>query len=171
VNGRESLANEPNHSRYTMPTFSLFGRSVELPATPAPVAPTRDDTAWLFRRYQTVRLLERVEALRVHTAGRAFPGRQASHEAGAWLLIGDLIQSAGQLASSRALPAADPGSFVAFTHVSEAMLEPGTLLNIGIADAKFGGSGGGFQAEYVSGPAITFRPLTGKHWHRGCGQA
>jgi hypothetical protein len=154
-----------------MPTFSLFGKSVELQATPEPTARTRDESAWLHRRYLTVRLIARMEALRVHTAGRAFAGREASQEAGAWILIGDVVQSSSQLASSRALPSANPRSFVAFTHVSEAVLAAGTVLNIGIASAKFGGAGGEFQAEYVTGPPMTFRPLVGKHWHGAVGRA
>ena len=154
-----------------MPTFSLFGKSVELSATPAPIARTRDETAWLNRRYLTVRISQTTEALRVHTAGKSFPGREASNEAGAWLLIGDVIQASGQLASGRALPTANPIGFTAFTHVSEAILAPGTVLNIGIASAKFGGAGGEFQAEYVEGPPIRFRPLAGKHWHGQSGRA
>lgn len=154
-----------------MPTFSLFGKSVELQATPATTARTCDESAWLHRRYLTIRLSARTKALRVHTAGRTFPGREPSNEAGAWLLIGDIIQSSSQLASSRALPTANPNSFVAVTHVSEAVLGPGTLLNIGIASAKFGGSGGEFQAEFVAGPPITFKALAGKRWHGAVGSA
>lgn len=37
-----------------MPTFSLFGKAVELLASPAPTACTRDETAWLHRRYLSV---------------------------------------------------------------------------------------------------------------------
>ena len=154
-----------------MPTFSLFGKSVELAAMPAPVAWTRDRTAWLHHRYLTVRLTANTEALRVHTAGKSYPGREASNEAGAWLLIGDVIQSSSHLADSRALPTASPAGFTAFTHVSEAELRPGTILNIGLASAKFGCAGGGFQAEYVEGPPIVFKPLHGKHWHGAVGRA
>lgn len=153
-----------------MPVFSLFGESVELSATPLPAARTRDETAWLNRRHLTVRLTRATQALRVHTAGKAYPGRPASSEGGAWLLIGDVIQTSGQLAGSRALPTSHPGGFTAFTHVSEALLAPGTVLNIGVASAKFGGAGGGFQAEYVEGPPIVFKPLAGRHWHGRSGQ-
>lgn len=59
----------------------------------------------------------------------------------------------------------------AFTHTSEATLAAGCVLNIGLASAKFGGFGGGFQAEYVSGPEIQFKPLAGKHWHGKTGHA
>jgi len=154
-----------------MPTFSLFGKSVDLEAVPSPNAVTRDETAWLHRTHLTIRLLTQLEALRVHTGGRAFPGRDASGEAGAWLLIGDVIQSSSDLADTRSLPTANPRSMVAFTHASLATVAAGTVLNIGIASAKFGGSGGGFQAEFVSGPPIVFKPLSGKNWHGAAGRA
>jgi hypothetical protein len=59
----------------------------------------------------------------------------------------------------------------AFTHVSEAVMAAGTVLNIGLASAKFGGAGGGFQAEYVAGPRVVFKPLSGKSWHGAVGRA
>lgn len=59
----------------------------------------------------------------------------------------------------------------AFTSTSQANLSTNTILNIGLASAKFGGIGGGFQAEYVSGPTISFTLLTGKHWHGSSGNA
>jgi len=149
-----------------MPTFSFFGKSINLPAVLVSAkAATRDQSAWQAGMYTTVRLVERLLALRVHTAGRVFPGRQASGEAGAWILIGDVIQTSVGLANSRSLPTNDPRSMVAFTHTSEANIAVNTVLNIGLASAKFGGMGGEFQAEYVSGPTIQFTPLTGKHWH------
>jgi len=101
----------------------------------------------------------------------AFPGRQASEEAGAWVLIGDAIETASTTASLRSLPAENPQSMVAFTHMSEAMLAANTVLNIGLASAKFGGVGGGFQAKYVSGPPIRFTPISGRHWHDRAGHA
>lgn len=154
-----------------MSTFYVFGKSIELAAIPASAAQTRDETAWLHRKYLTVRLLAPTEAMRVHTAGKSFPGRQASNEAGAWLLIGDVIQSSGQLANGYALPTTNPRAFTAFTHVSLAMLGTGTVLNVGIVAAKFGGAGGDFQAEYVEGPPIVFKPIHGKHWHGAVGHA
>ena len=148
-----------------MPVLSIFGEPVELAATLCATAPTRDPSAWLHHRHVTVRLTGRDHGLRVHTAGRGYAGRPASAEAGAWILLGDVIHSAGELARSRSLPAPDPSGFTAFTHVSEAVLEAGTVLNLGIASAKFGGDGGGIQAEYAGGPRIVFRPFTGQRWH------
>jgi hypothetical protein len=60
---------------------------------------------------------------------------------------------------------------VAFTHTNEATLPAQVVVNVGLASAKFGGWGGGFQAEYVSGPAIQFTPLLGKRWHGRAGIA
>lgn len=144
---------------------------MDLQAVPVAAAITCDKAAWLYERYITVRLTAPLEALRVHTAGRSFPGRDASAQAGAWILIGDVIHTSGNLASNRSLPTINPRSMTAFTHTSEALLAPGTVLNIGIANAKFGGAGGGFQGEYVTGPAIVFMALSGKHWHGSEGHA
>lgn len=155
-----------------MATFSFFGKSIDLPATlVATHAKTRDESAWQHGRYSTVQLLTPLEGLRVHTGGRAFPGRQASGESGAWILIGDVIHTSSALAGSRSLPVDDPQRPVAFTHTSEAFLGVATVLNIGLASPKFGGKGGEFQAEYVSGPPIRFVPLSGKHWHGRGGRA
>lgn len=144
----------------------VAGRTIELPALPLlPRSPSSDDSAWELGAYVTVRLTAPVEALRLHTDGKAFPGRPASQSSGAWVAIGDVIQTSSQIASTRALPTDDPSSATAFTHVNHAMLPVDCVLNIGIAGPKFGGYGGGFQAEYVSGPRIQFVPLKGKHWH------
>jgi len=43
--------------------------------------------------------------------------------------------------------------------------------NVGLASAKFGGSGDGLQAEYVGGPPMQFTPLRDKHWHGGSARA
>jgi len=155
-----------------MATFSFFGESISLPAVQVPAqAQTRDKTAWQSGQYTTIRLIGPISALRVHTNNRSFPGRQASAEAGACLLVGDVIHTAPSIANSRSLPVQNPGSMAAFTNTSGAQLAASTILNIGLASAKFGGSGGGFQAEYVDGPAISFSPFTGKHWHGSAGNA
>jgi hypothetical protein len=155
-----------------MTTFSFAGKTVDLPAVPvSPKSATRDPTAWQFGRYVTVRLVSPMSALRVHTNGRSFPGRQGSAATGAWLLVGDIVQTASELADSRSLPIENPKSMVAFTGTSEANISALSVLNIGLASAKFGGSGGEFQAEFVSGPLIQFSPLKGKHWHGRAGNA
>jgi hypothetical protein len=155
-----------------MAMFSYFGESIELPAKAVlPGASTRDPDAWMHGVFTTVRFELPMKALRVHTNGRTFPGRDASQEAGAWILIGDIIETSSELASSRSLPAANPKSMVAFTHVSEAQVQMGTVMNVGLASAKFGGKGGRFQAEYVSGPSIHFTPLRANRWHGAAGRA
>ena len=155
-----------------MATFSFLGKSINLPAVRlSPHEETCDKTAWQHGEYTTVRLTGPVTALRVHTNGRSFPGRKASAEAGAWVLIGDVIHTASTIASSRSLPIRNPTRMAAFTHTSEARLAANTVINIGLASIKFGGSGGGYQAEYVSGPPIRFTPFAGKHWHGRFGNA
>jgi hypothetical protein len=155
-----------------MAQFFFLGESIDLPAIRATAqAGTRDETAWRLGVYITVQLIGSMSALRVHTQGRSFPERPASNEAGAWLLIGDVIETSSGLASSRSLPGGNPLSMVAFTHTSEALLAAATVLNIGVASAKWQGMGGGFQAEYVRGPAIRFVPLAGNVWHGRSGQA
>lgn len=149
-----------------MNKFKCLGKTIFLPAIQAPSkASTQDPTAWECGVYETVRVVQSLSALRVHTNGKSYPGRPSSARAGAWILIGDVIQTSSELARTRSLPAANPESAVAFTHTSEAGVEPNTLLNIGLASAKFGGVGGEFQAEYVSGPKIKFTPIAGKGWH------
>ena len=133
-----------------------------------------EPTAWEQRIHITVQLTAFVEALRLHTKDRAFPGRIASKENGRWPLIDDDIMTLGELADSRALPADDPTRLIAATHVSLAQLPAFSVLNIGWA-AKvkdFGGRGGEFHAEYVEGQApIRFNPLDGKRWHTRAGRA
>jgi hypothetical protein len=155
-----------------MPTVSFFGKSLELPVTfVSSKANTRDKTAWHFGSYITVKLFSQISEIRVHTGNRVFPGRNASGEAGAWILIGDIIKTTSELADSRSLPTSNLASMVAFTQVSEAHLAVGTVLNVGLASAKFSGMGGEYQAEYVSGPPIRFVPIIGKRWHQIAGHA
>jgi hypothetical protein len=161
-----------SHGELTMAMFSFSGKTVNLPAVQLSAKEkTQDETAWRSRQYISVRLVSSMSALRVHTNNRSFPGREASAEAGTWLLIGDVIQAAPAIASSRSLPAQNPASMAAFTHTSDAKLAANTVLNVGVASAKFGGRGGNLQAEYVSGPRILFTPLEGKHWHGRAGHA
>jgi hypothetical protein len=155
-----------------MATFSLFGKSVDLPAMYMARRKTSEPTAWKYQTYITVQLVGCVEAFRLHTRGRSFAGRLASGEGGSWLLIGDDIMTLGDMADSRALPVDDPKRLVAATHVSLAPLRAFSFLNIGLAARNFGGRGGEFQAEYVKGQApIQFVPLAGKRWHTQAGRA
>ena len=154
-----------------MAMFTIAGKSIMLPAVEiSPKATTRDQTAWQSGKYLTVRLNAPVFGIRVHTNNKAVPGRDASAASGAWVAIGDVIQTSSDLASSRSLPTTSPQSMTAFTHTSEAAIPTQCVLNIGLASAKFGGAGGEFQAEYVSGPPIQFTPFTGKYWHGRAGR-
>jgi hypothetical protein len=158
-----------------MTRFVFGNKSIDLPADAVrPSAPSRDATAWQTGHYTTVRLFHPIRGLRVHTSGRSYPDRPPSNAEGSWILIGDVIQTSTQIAYSRSLPGKLPQSMVAFTHVSEVSLAPGTVLNIGLASAKFSGEiggGGGFQAEHVSGRSPQFRVLGGNYWHGKPGAA
>lgn len=146
-----------------MPTFGLFGKWVDLPARSATKAPTSDSRAWLHGQYVTVQLTAAVEAVRVHTNGKSFADRPASNLRGRWFAIGDIIQTSREYQSSRSLPGT-------FTHVALVTLRPGCVINIGICSPLFGGAGGEFQAEHVSGPAAEIMPITNK-WHSRSGNA
>ena len=146
-----------------MAKFWFSGKSVDLPAMKVHPKSESDLSKWQNGMYETVKLTASVEGLRAHTGGKNYPGRQGSKEMGAWVLIGDVIGTSSQIADSRSLPTNNPRSMTAFTKTSEAVLGAGTIVNIGLASALFGGSGGGFQAEYISGPRISFSPITTCH--------
>ena len=158
-----------------MTRFVFGNKSIDLPAaTVRPVASSRDANAWWAGQYATVRLFQPIRGLRLHTSGRSYPDRPASNAEGSWILIGDVIQTSSQIAQSSSLPGKLPQSMVAFTHVSDVSLAAGTVLNIGVASAKFSGEvggGGGFQAEHVSGPWPQFHVLAGNYWHGNAGAA
>jgi hypothetical protein len=148
-----------------MPRFLLAGGAIEFPARHvASRARSGAPDAWVGGHWLTVQVQATTPALRVHTAGRSFPGRPASHAAGAWVAIDDVILTAADLRSSRALPGV-------FTHTSEVLIVAGTVVNIGFASALFDEAGGGAQAEYVGGPLFRFTALPGKYWHGRAGTA
>lgn len=156
-----------------MAVFTFSGKDLELPAIPEiPGLRSRDRTAWLLQVYVTVRLIDPVSALRVHTGGREFEGRLASKEIGAWVLFDtdDLIQTQSGLADSRALPVDDSKRMIAFTRISESRIPKGAVLNIGIAAKKGSGRGGGFHVQWMGGNQIEFRPLD-KNWHGSAASA
>ena len=146
-----------------MATFSLFGKSIDLPARPAQRSATADSEAWLHKQYLTVRLTGSVDALRVHTDGKAFSGRSASHLRGRWFAVGDVIQTNREYQSSRSLPGP-------FTHVAWVNLKAGCLLNLGLCSPLFGGAGREFQVEYIGGPEPNIMPTPHK-WHFASGEA
>jgi hypothetical protein len=148
-----------------MGLFVVSGRTITLPAVQVtPQAKTRDTRAWQSGQYVTVRLIEPIEAVRVHTNSRPYPGRLPSAAAGAWVALDDVIQTSGELVRSRALPGP-------FTHVGEALLPTHCTVNVGVCAPLFGHTGGGIQAEYVSGPTIKFKQIPGRYWHSRQGNA
>lgn len=152
-----------------MPTFNLHGRSIELAAWLRPERKaTAQRSAWLHGTWLTVLTGGDIMALRVHLNGREIEtkwgDRVGSSEAGAWLLIGDVVLTSRQIVETRALPAG------MFSHVSRATIRPNTLLNIGIATPLFGFSGGGWQAEWVGQERVCFAALP-NIWHSRSGTA
>jgi hypothetical protein len=136
----------------SMSEFWIGGQRLELPATPRAQERTRDAGAWLDKRWISVELTAAITALRVHTDGREFPTRPASNAAGAWLLIGDIVQTSSEIVNGRSLPGV-------FTHIARAEVFAGSILNIGFCSPLFGGRGGEAQAEFVRGPDIKFTPM------------
>lgn len=155
-----------------MARFFVAGKFIDLPGIPIhPKSPPSDITDWELGAYVTVRLLAPVSGIRAHTNNRSFPGRDPSKSIGAWVALGDVIQTSSELAGTRSLPTTNHTSMVAFTHSNEVTIPAQCVVNIGLASPKFGGVGGGFQAQYVSGPAFVFIPFHGKYWHGHSGNA
>ena len=147
-----------------MASFTFLGRTLDLPAVQAPEnVATREPTAWQSGHFVTVRLVEAIPVIRVHANGNSFPGHYSSPKQGAWVLIGDVGQTSSSLMGSQRLTARNSQSTVAMGQTSEAYVPANTILNIGLASAKFGGSGRELQAEYVGGPAMDLDSLADKH--------
>lgn len=148
-----------------MGLFVVSSSIINLPAfRVTPQAKTGDARAWQLGQYVTLRLFEPVDGIRVHTNGRSHPGRLPSAAAGAWIALGDVIQTSGDIVRSLALPGL-------FTHVGSALLPVNCTVNVGVCAPLFGYTGGGIQAEYVCGPAIQFTQIAGKYWHDMQGNA
>jgi hypothetical protein len=137
-----------------MARFLVSGQSIELPAIRVARGPTQCERAWMFGQYVTVRLISAVDGIRVHTNGRSFTGRVASGAQGAWVAIGDIIQPSEEFVGARALPGL-------FTHIAWTLIPEQCVINVGMSGPLFGAPGGGFQAEYVAGPAMTFNQAVG----------
>jgi hypothetical protein len=83
---------------------------------------------------------------------------------GRFFVAGQPIETWSPFVDSRALPGP-------FTHLSWAILPEQSIVNIGVAGPLYGAFGGGFQAEYISGPPIQFSQLPGAYWHGKHGNA
>jgi hypothetical protein len=147
-----------------MISFLVAGQTIQLPAIPVTQQAESIENAWLDGEWLTVQLTKPVRGLRVHTDGKSFPGREASKAQGAWVAIGDSVLTSNEVVDQSALPGP-------FTHVSEAVIPAGCVVNVGINGPLFGGAGGGIQAQYVSGPPIEFTLLGGKTWMSKAGTA
>lgn len=138
-----------------MTTYLACGKAIDLPAIHYPKRDSKDTAAWMNAEWITVRLNERVDALRVHTDGRLADLRSSapSLATGRWILIGDVAFTWSQIVQLRSLPGL-------FTRVSGVEILAGAVLNIGICGPLFGGSGGGWQAEHVGGTPMRFSHLS-----------
>src|SRR6185437_1191923 len=154
----------PERREEIMTRFIVGGKSIDLPAIKVPQADS-DKACWRGGEFITIKFdREFYEAVRAHTDGREFPNRSASFLEGKWILIGDVILTSGQIVDSRSLPGE-------FTRVANVVVPAGCVANIGVTSSLLAGSGGGMQAEYVSGPAFQFRPMQNKYWHGRAGRA
>ena len=156
-----------------MSVILVGGKCIDLPVSFLPMAPS-DRSAWLHAKWVTAKVFSPIEGVRVHTNGRSFHGRPASGSSGRWVALSDetIIATSGEIASTLSLPKSpgDPQPNF-FTHASRVVIPAFCVLNIGIASALFGGTGGGWQAEILGDLRPQFQPLTGKTWHGSSGNA
>src|SRR4051812_20325682 len=136
--------------------------------TPEPLAGTSCADAWLNGVYETIRLLENVQAVRVHVGAGVAASAQAFLSTGAgslgrWFAIGDVILTRSAYTASRALPSG-------FSKVDWCVLKAGSIVNVGRCHPLFGHSGGGEQLELVSGPAPERETAEG-NWSDQAGRA
>lgn len=148
--------------------FRPPGSDIDIPAVAIAPVQTGASNAWGPRGYTTVRLLEPLPALRVHTRSGAAAATRPELAGGAgtvgrWFAIGDVILTRDQYKAAHALPAG-------FSHQDDWLLPAGTVLNVGIAGLLFGHAGGALQAEHLSGPEPTRTVLNG-HWSNRSGTA
>ena len=128
---------------------------------------TSAESAWLGMRH-TVRLLEPVLALRVHSRGGTSAATQehlafGASTVGRWFAVGDVVLTRSGYLQQHALPAG-------FTHQDEWLLPATSILNVGIAGPLFGQPGGSLQAEWLSGPPPSRQRLAG-YWLDRAGHA
>jgi hypothetical protein len=144
------------------------GRDTKIASgTPQAKARTSCPEAWLGT-YETLRLSENVEAVRVHVgAGVAASSRDflamGAGSQGRWFAIGDVILTRSAYTGSRALPSG-------FSKVDWCVIKAGSIVNIGRCHPLFGHGGGGEQLEFVSGPAPE-RVTSGGNWSDRAGRA
>lgn len=123
--------------------ITVPGSSVEIPGKPQETRPTRYPTAWMGM-FLTVKLYRPVEAMRV---ARKRPGL-----VGDWFALGDWIQTRSRYRALHALPQD-------FQFQAVAVLQPGTIVNVGMCGPLFPHPGGGLQAEFLDGPLPILRPI------------
>jgi hypothetical protein len=140
----------------------------EISGTPQPQARTSCADAWLGGYYSTVRLLEDLDAVRVHVRGGVAAAAKdflatGAGSLGRWFAVGDVILTRTAYTDSRALPAG-------FSKVDWCVLKAGSVVNVGHCHPLFGHSGGGEQVELVSGPVPDRETVEGS-WSDRAGRA
>jgi len=101
----------------------------------------------------TVELYRPVEAMRVASSQLGLVGD--------WFALGDWIETRSRYQQVHALPrhGRSPGHASGFLFQTIALLQAGTIANVGICGPLFDQVGGGLQAEFLDGPFPTFRPI------------
>lgn len=122
--------------------ITVPGSTVEIPARAQETRPTRDAAAWMGT-FLTVELYRPIEAMRV--------ARRRLGLVGDWFALGDWIQTRSRYRALHALPQD-------FLFQAVAVLQPGTIVNVGTCGPLFRLPGGGLQAEFLEGPLPILRP-------------
>jgi hypothetical protein len=146
----------------------LPGIAELLPAIMIQRQKTSAENAWRTGSFHTIRLVEALPAIRVHSRVGSAAAKDPKFAVGAgtlgrWFAIGDVILTRDEYADLHALPGR-------FTTQDEYLLPPGTELNVGIAARLFGYSGGALQAERLAGPNPKPQPVKG-FWANRYGNA
>jgi hypothetical protein len=94
--------------------------------------------------YLTVEFYQSFEAMRVTSV--------QANLLGDWFALGDWIQPRSRYRALYALP-------TGFRFQALAVLQPGTMANVGVCAPLFRQPGGGVQAEFLGGPLPILRPI------------
>lgn len=109
-------------------------------------AKTEHTSAWKNGYYETYRLNETIPAARLHMSSRKCGG--------AWFAL-DAYDVSIEAFHSRLALVDKSGKAATLKNPSldRYLLAPGTIVNVGLAKSQGQHHGGGWQVEYVSGPA------------------
>ena len=133
--------------------ITIPGSTIQIPGHARGTRSTRSPTAWKGM-YLTLELYRPIEAMRVSSTQLGLMGD--------WFALGDWIQTRTRYRQLHALPGDNkkPERARGFRFQAIAVLEAGTIANVGTCGPLFGQSGGGLQAEFLEGPPPTLRPIS-----------